>query len=319
MTEQEFRDALKKSVGHTGLSSERQIQVLARREREKKKRTMSNQMKIVVVTMMVLLLSVTGAVAAGLGGVDWNGNPAQPPELVPLEDAKNGNRMIEIMEQPGYGVIQCVVAPRQSIDENGVLNGLTVDFFSESLEEMEAWVKADGTLQWPSILPDGYTLKLGRVGYMCGTPGGLKEISNEKTEDGYMHIQYELSPENRFMNSYFLNMANEAGHELVIHVQMEIGNFLEYTFYAGEGSKVAKLNIMGASNALYIDSELQNKLALRRPLSEIKHAYYMDYLDVYIIGGPTERTQDFENVVTVINSTELTENDLLAIFGLTAQ
>ena len=37
MTEQEFRNALKNSVGHTGLSCERQMKVLARREKEKKK------------------------------------------------------------------------------------------------------------------------------------------------------------------------------------------------------------------------------------------------------------------------------------------
>lgn len=317
MTENEFRGALKKSVGHTGLSSERQQQVLARMKGEEPKVKTRSKMLIALALVLVLMMGATAAVASGLGGVDWNGDPALPPDLTPLEDTDQGARMIEIFEQPGYGVVQCVVAPR--IDENGVLNGVTVDFFSESIEEMKAWVEADGSLPWPAMLPEGYAIQLGRVGYTCGVSGGLTEISREETEDGYLHVQYELAPENRFMSSYFLNLTNEAGETLVIHVQMEYGNHLAYSFYAGEGSKVTLLNIEGASNALFIDEPAQLKLALRRPMEVVKQRYYMDYLDYYIMGAPMERSEAFENMVIVINATDLAENELLSVFGLTTK
>lgn len=319
MTEREFRDALRQCVGCNGLSSERQQQVLARMKGEKKNVSVSNKMKIALALALVLMLGMTAAVASGLGGVDWNGNPTQPPETTPLKDVENGERMNELFAQPGYGVIQCLVAPEELIAQNGVMNGLTVDFFSESLEEMEAWVTGDGSLPWPQKLPEGYTIKLGRTGYMCGVSGGLTEISRETTEDGYLRVQYELPPENRFMSNYFLNLVNEAGEELVIHVQSEYGNYLAYSFYAGEDSKVTKLDIEGAANALFIQSPEQLKLALRRPLAEPKTGYYMDYMEYYTIGQPMEYTQDFQNLVIVINATELAEDDLLAIFGLTAK
>lgn len=319
MTENEFRDALRKCVGHTGLSSERQINVLAQMKGDEPKVKTSNKLMIALALVLALTMGMNAAVAAGLGGVDWNGDPALPPDLTPLEETEHGSRMNELFAQPGYGVIQCLVAPEENIASNGVMNGLTVDFFSESLEEMEAWVKGDGSLPWPAKLPEGYTIKLGRAGYMCGVSGGLNEISNEITEDGYMQIQYELPPENRFMSNYFLSLANEAGEEIVIHVQSEYGNYLAYTFFAGEGSKVTTLEIEGVSNALFIESPDQLKLALRRPLAEPKSGYYMDYLDYYIMGQPMEWTQNFENIVIVINATDLTENDLLDIFGLTAK
>ena len=320
MTEREFRDALKRSVGQTGLSPERQRQVLAGRGREERVVRMSSKMKLGLALALVLavMLGVTGAVASGLGGVDWNGKPVDLPAPGGyLADTEEGARIQELFNAPADAMITSVVD--LNVSRIGVVGGILgngCNFFASSLEEMQAWVEADGTLQWPAYIPDGYSLKLGRVGYSCGTSGALVFVSQEKTDDNYLVTTYEIPEEHRFVSNYFMRLHSEDGKEMTINVCMDMEASESDVFTAGDDSTVQLLEIPGMENAMLIHTPEQSTLALRQMLDEPKCRYWMN---VYHKGSASEEEDVFKWLIIKVTAPPMDGEALLSLFGLTAK
>lgn len=317
MTEQEFRDALKKSVGNTELSSDRQMKVLAGMKGEERKVRTWSKMKVSLVLVLVLALLMGGAVAGGLDGVDWNGEPAQMPQTIPLSATEQGARIQELYNVPGKGQIVNVVTmnPREG-QIAGMLDD-TSDFYASSLEEMKAWIEADGTLYWPAYIPDEYhELRMGRVGYVCSSEGSFKLVSKEKTEDEYLRYVFEMPEDHRYMSSYFLSLLNEQGDEFIINVAMYDHLSLESSFAVEENSKITVLDVAGMDHALVIESPEETLLAMH---------YALEKPMVYKIvegmhdGRVREYDNEFQNLVIKITAPDMAISDLLAIFGLTAK
>ncbi len=316
MTENEFRDALKKSVGHAGLSSDRQSSVLARMKGGRRKVCTWSKMKIVLVLGLITLMMTGTTIAAGLAGVDWQGNLTQPPLNIPLTDYEGGERLQEL-SVPTNAQLVTVLKLNSSAGDVAFLGGTTSDHFASSLAEMQAWVTADGALPWPVAIPAAYQqLRLGRVGYACDGNGSLVRVSQERTEDGYLRTCFEIPDEHRFMSNYFMRMLDADGQELTINVSMQTGGGLYQSFPVTEESKVTPLQVPEMEGALYIDSPEENMLAVYCPLKTAR-----DYktVDVAYDGRSTQSIYTFCNLVIVMTSPELTAAEMLSIFGLEAQ
>ncbi len=318
MTEQEFRDALKMRIGSTGLSSQRQWKVLARMKGEERRVRTWSKMKISLVLAMALLLGMTGAVAGGLGGVDWNGEPAAPPPMVSINETEAGARMTELIGVSEESAVTVIVDLSPELGVVGGMSGMTSDYYAASLEEMKTWVEADGTLAWPDFIPEGYSLKLGRVSYNCDTRGGMKLISKETTEDGYLIACFELPEEHRFMSSYFMRLINDEGAEVTIRLGLDYGNGVYSSFEAGEDSQVTTPRVKGMLNTIQIDTPEDTMLAMRRNLLPTKIFYSVD---LSLAGDVYERENLYCGATYKITTTDksMTSADLLAIFGLTAE
>lgn len=318
MTEQEFRDALKKSVDHTGLSSERQMKVLAQMKGEGKQvRKGSSRMKLILVLAVIAALSVTGAVAGGLGGVDWNGEPTQMPQAIPLSATEQGARVQELFRAPEKGQIVNVVNMNPQEGQIAGIFDSSSDFYASSLEEMAAWVKADGSLAWPVYIPEEYReLRMGRVSYVCSSEGSFELVSREKTDDGYLRYVFEMPEEHRFMSSYFLSLLNEQGEELIVNVAMYDDLSVENAFAVTEDSEVMVLTVEGMDQALAVVSPEETLLAMRCVLE--KPLSYTTVESGYD-GSVRQYDDELQNLVIKIIAPDMTASDMLAIFGLKVQ
>lgn len=319
MTEREFRDALKRSIGQIGLSPERQLQVLAGCGREEHTVRMSSKMKTSLAWALALavILGVTGAVASGLGGVDWNGKPVDIPAPGYLADTEEGARVQALYNATEKSLVTTVID--LDVSRSGGVGGMlgtSSNSFASTLEEMRAWVEADGALQWPAYIPAGYSLKLGRVGYSCGTSGALVFVSRETTDDNYLVTTYEIPVEHRFMSDYFMRLQSADGKEMTISVRLDMGASEDDVFTAGDDSTVQMLEIPGMENAMLIHTPEQSTLALRQKLDEPKCSYWMN---VYNKSCTSEEKEVFNRLVIKVTAPPMDGTDLLAIFGLTAK
>ena len=150
MTEQEFRDKLKQGVGYTALSSDRQRQVLAGMKEERSRRRACGKLKSVLVAGMIVLLMTGGAVAGGWYLVDWHGKP------MPTTNVQSDQRMLQLMDWRTKGKWVSIMKRDEARGKyTGILaSGLEV--FAPSLDKLQAWVTADGTLPWPENIPAAY-------------------------------------------------------------------------------------------------------------------------------------------------------------------
>lgn len=317
MTEQEFRDALKQSVGHTGLSSDRQMKVLARMKGEERKVRTWNKLKISLVLAVVLVLGMTGAVAGGLGAVDWFGEETTPYDRRIIGHTEDEARMLELHTASMDAVLSVVHALNGQLGDIGGMFDMTCDFFASSVEEMQTWVEADGSLEWVAAIPEGYELELGRVGYACHDDGRFELIEQETTEDGYQVAKFRMPEECRFMQNYVLRIVNDNGDTIRIMVSMHHGEGNQ-VFNVEEGSEVRQLTVEGKDNALFIASQTEVQLAVREQFDEV-----IGYItpDIRYDGKPTQSRSLLGGVTIEITASDetLTADDLLAIFGLTAQ
>ena len=318
MTEQEFRNALKNSVGHTGLSYERQMKVLARMKGDETKvRNSSNKMKLILVLVAVLALGVTGAVASGLGAVDWFGEEAASYDRRIIGHTEAEARLLELHTSSADDVLSVVYPLNGQTGDIGFMSDMTSDYYASSLEEMQAWVEDDGSLEWLAGIPEGYELKLGRVGYACHADGSFELIKMETTEDGYRVAKFRMPLEHRFMMDYVIRLENKKGDTILIMVRMHHGEG-GLIFDVEEGSEVRTLTVADQDNALFIASQTEVQLAMRKQFD--KEISYISP-DIAWNGKPTQAMGRLGGVTIEVTATDtsLTSDDLLAIFGITAQ
>lgn len=318
MTEQEFRERLKHAARNDGLSPERQMQVLARREGDERKVRNWHKAKYILVIALLLATGVTGAVATGLGGVDWEGKPVQYVEYAPIASTEAGARLQELFNIPDKAIVSVVTNLDPQEDEYAGLSSSTSNFFASSLAEMQVWVEAGGTLDWVKALPKGYALKLGRVGYACGKSGGMELISNEITDDGYMLTQFLIPEEHRFMSNYFMRLINEKEDEITVSVYMDSVKVADNKFRAGDDAEVELINVAGMDHALIITTQEKQQAALYQAFSGPQYYYRAE---ISRTGERVEWVNDYWGLTIEITTTDarLTPADLLAIFGLEAQ
>ena len=311
MTEHQFRDGLKKSVGHIGFSSECQMKVLARmKEGERKARTWSS-MKIALAAGIVLLLmtGVTGAIAGGWRMLDWSGKPLQNQRVA------SDQRMLELMDKYSNGQAVSVLKWNEEAgDYRGVL-AASVDLNVYSFEKLQSLVTADGTLPWPVNIPEEYQqLIQGEVRYSCKAEGEFRLRKQEVTEDGYIISCFLLPNASRFMEGYTLYLRDENRQQLSIWLQLAQKQGV-YGMPAEDGSTFTELKVDGMLQAVAIESAEKTRVALRQ---EVRSPLQYKVVKALPDGVIEESKMEYDCLELQIAG-QGTPAELLAIFGLTAQ
>lgn len=318
MTEQKFRDALKRQVGTTGLSSDRQYRVLAGMKGGESKVKVRGRMKfaLVCVLMLLLVFGMSAAIAGDRMFLKWDGEleNAGTPAYHPTTDAYR--RMIALQAKVPCDIAYVWNLNAAENETQGIGGGMSIAV--ESLEEMQALVCNDGTLPWVTWLPEGYVLQQGRIHYECDFLGNHDVLGWETTEDGFVVARFNIPEEHRVVSSYTLWLENAAGEELRVNVRLQtatMGPLVEVS----EDETVKKLEADGVREALLVKSADEAKLLTRRILT---NTVRITSLFAFEREGSMQENLDFYNsLVTNVtyNGKTLTEAALLAIFGLTTQ
>lgn len=306
MTEQEFRDKLKQSVGHAELSSDRQAKVLA--GMHGKPDTVRNwgKIRIALVVGLALLLMTGGAVAGSRYLVDWHGEPLQ------IRQAESDERMMQLQDWRTKGKWASIQKRNEALGGYTGILASKMEAYASSLDQLCAWVTADGTLPWAESIPAGYEMVSGSVQYACGPEGEVKLRSQEITEDGYIISCFDMPKEHRFVAGYTLYLRNAERVEVQIQVNLvkmeELPGLL-----MEDGGTFTELKVEGVQQAVAIEFNGMMRVTLRQTVQpalaykvvagypEIKESLSeCDGIEIGIIGDDTPQA-------------------LLAIFGLTVQ
>lgn len=306
MTEQEFRDKLKQSVGHAELSSDRQAKVLAGMHGKPGTARTWGKIRIALVVGLALLLMSGGAVAGSRYLVDWHGEPLQ------IRQAESDERMMQLWEWRTKGKWASIVKWNEERETYTGILAAGMDAYASSLEQLRTWVTADGTLPWAESIPVGYELVSGTVQYACGPEGEVKLRSQETTEDGYTISYFDMPKEHRFVAGYTLYLRNTEHAEVQIRVTLVKMEELPGLLMEDGGSFTA-LKVEDMQQAAAIEFNGMTRVTLRQAVQpalaykvvagypEIKESLSeCDGIEIGIIGDDTPQA-------------------LLAIFGLTAQ
>lgn len=311
MTEQEFRDGLKKSVGHIGLTCDRQMKVLAgMKEGERKVRTWSG-MKTALAAGIVLLLmaGMTGAIAGGWRLLDWSGKPLQDQRV------ESDPRMMALMDKYSNGQAVSVLKWNEEAgDYRGVL-AASVDLNVYSFEKLQSLVTADGTLPWPVNIPAEFRRFIqGKVRYACKAEGEFRLRKQEVTEDGYMISCFLLPNDHRFMEGYTIYLCDENRQQLSIWLQLTKKQEA-YGIPAEDGSSFTELKVDGMLQAIAIESAEGTRVALRQ---EVWPPLEYKVVKALPDGVIEESTMEYDCLdIQIIG--QGTPAELLAIFGLEAK
>ena len=313
MTEQEFRERLKRAARNEGLSHEQQVQVLARIGKEDKTVRMSNHVRIAVAIVLVLMLGMTGAIAGGMGAIDWDGNPV--PQPTKAEERGSVERtLVDLIAGPTDGKVKTALKLNEyGLPETGAL-GTGIQYTPTSVEEIQAWVKADGTLPWPVNIPSEYQQwKSGSVHYVCSELGEYRLIEQEATADGYITSYFGMPADNRFVDSYTVCLLDADGQELEIRLSLTKAGWNK-SFQVYDDSRVSKPNVEGALQTIVVESAGTTQVSVRKALA---HPLFYKQVQGFPNGIKDEMIQDFDCLdIEIIG--QGTPEDLLAIFGLTA-
>lgn len=317
MTEQEFRAALHRAAENDGLSSERQLRVLARMKGDEPKVKMKNKWMIALALVVVLSLGMTAAVAAGMAAVNWQGESAVPYNGRTFGQTEGEERLLALYASSAENLITFVKTPESQLEEMGGIMNSTCNEYAAALEEMQTWVEADGTLPWPAAIPAGYMLEMGRVGYACRADGQLELVGQYTTEDAYQVSQYRIPQEDRFMADYMLAMVNAEGATLRIAVNLNHDDSAR-VFNTEEDSEISRLSVQGMEDALLIVSQGETRLALRNRLAERK-AYMLPGIRA---DGSLDAAVGYYSGMTIevmAAGADFTAEQVLSILGLKGQ
>ena len=309
MTEQDFRDALKRQVGQTGLSSDRQAQVLAGMKGRQSKVRVNHWFRFAVVVAVVLVLCVTGAAAGGRFLVDWQG------EKLPDVQLETDQRMWQLKDWRMKGKWASILKWNEEREKyTGILAG-TLEVSAASLTQLRTWVMADGTLPWPENIPEVYQqLRIGTVEYACEPEGEIRLRNQETTEDGYIISYFDMPKAHRFVKGYYLYLKDDEGHTLLIQMNLiEAGGKLALPMQ--DGDTFMELRVDGMLQAAAIESAGTTYVALRQA---VQPALTCKSVGGYPDGVVKEWQSAYECLEIIIIG-DGTPDDLLAIFGLTAE
>lgn len=320
MTEQEFRDALKKTVGSTGLSSDRQMNVLARMKGEEPKVRTWNKMKVSLVLALVVMMSMGAAVATEIiDYVNWKGEPANAPQHDWENQEEIWQRMLELSNSPDESVAVIVTRPASSmIGEITSVGDSTISERMHSLAEMADSIQENGVLPWPMHLPEKSRLSYGLVNYFCDGAGEYTIVDQIVTEDAYVVHHLTIPEEYRRTSSYQASVWLTDDRRIEIRAYSHTGDGPRGV-YIGEESIAEHLKVDGMEDVLFIKSPTECRVTMRKTFDEP-----IGKTDVFRAedGWGIEQYQiDVKgySIEIVTQDMSLTAADLLAIFGLTAQ
>ena len=308
MTEQEFREKLKQSVGRTELSSDRQAKVLAGMHGKPATVRSWGKMKIALAVGLVLLLMTGGAVAGSRYLVDWHGEPLQ------ARQTESDERMMQLQDWRTKGKWASIVKWNEEREAYAGISALGLDVYASSLEQLRTWVAAEGTLPWPENIPVGYEMVSGSVQYVCGPEGEVKLRSQETTEDGYTISYFDMPQKQRLASAYTLYLRNEGRLEVQIHAAL-VKQGDVYGLPMEDGNTFTELKVEGMQQAVAIESAGQTRVTLRRAVQPaLAYRTVTGYPD-----GTIKEHLSEDDCLEIIIIGQGTPDALLAIFGLTAQ
>lgn len=308
MTENEFRNALKRSAGHGGLSSERQMEVLARMNGKKKTMRSSKQIKIALMFGLLALLMAGGAAAGGRYLVDWQGEPLQ------LTQVQSDPRMMELKDWRAKGKWASI---QKWNDEWASYSGMLasgMEAYAPTLDKLQAWVTADGTLPWPGNIPSTYQMCKGLVEYVCGQEGEIRLRSQETTEDGYIISYFDMPQEHRFVARYAIYLKDDEHHELQIQAMLTRADGA-YGLPMEDGGNFAVLDVEGMQKAVAIEFAGVTYVALRQAVQPaLVHKVAGGEPD-----GVVKEWLNEEDCLEIVIIGHGTPDELLAVFDLKVQ
>lgn len=309
MTEQEFRERLKRAARNDGLSAGHQAQVLARRKGDEHKVRNWHRAKYILAIALLLATGMTGAVAGGVSMIDWNGKPSQARQV------SSDRRMMELMERHSNGQAVSVMKWDEEDEEyHGVLAS-DMELIASSLEKLQSWVETDGTLPWPANIPESYQqMSRGDVRYVCDAEGELHLRKQEVTEDGYIVSCFQLPKDHRFMTGYTIYLYNDKRQHLSIWLNLTNKQEMR-GFPATDGSTFTELNVDGMVEAIAIETGSETRLALRQEVWPPLRCKLVEGLPDGVVRESLSEYDCIEIEIIGQGSPE----DLLAIFSLEAQ
>lgn len=308
MTEQEFRDGLKKSVEHAGLSSERQMEVLAQMKGEKKTVRASNKIGIALVLGLLALLMTGGAVAGGRYLVDWHGEPLQ------MRQVQSDPRIMELKDWRAKGKWASIQKWNDEWAAYGGILASGMEVYAPTMDKLQDWVTADGTLPWPGNIPSTYQMYKGLVEYVCGQEGEIRLRSQETTEDGYIISYFDMPQEHRFVARYAIYLRDDEHHELQVQATLTHADGA-YGLPMEDGGTFSELKVEGMQKAAAIEFAGVTYVALRQAVQPA--------LTYKVVGGGLDglvkewlNEDDCLEIMIIGHSTP---DELLAVFDLKAQ
>lgn len=314
MTEQEFRDALKRQVGQSGLSFDRRYSVLERIGKEEKMVRVSSKVKIGVILALVLAMGMGAAVAAGSLYVGWDGKGVTPEPIYEWDSSMDDKAVALASERPDHEAWR-ISWPMTETENGGAMFFGEAQITFSTLDEAAELLSADAYLPWIKAIPDGYSYQRGYATYR---PLHSYERIGEENLDGFNVERARIPEDQRRMCRYSLTFANEAAQEMYVTVYLDWGDGTGRFFTVGEGGSAKRLVLNGMKDALLTKQPNGTRgLSAHKMLSEPVHVieemgiFYPDW-DQYI---------EFGSIYIGVGTTDdsLTEDDLLAVFGFTPQ
>ncbi|MBQ4580947.1 MAG: hypothetical protein IJA83_09840 [Clostridia bacterium] len=308
MTEQEFRERLKRAARNDGLSAEHQVKVLARRKGDEHKVRNWHKAKYILAIALLLATGVTGAVAGGIGMVDWNGESFS-------NRVESDPRLMDLMGGRTNGKVKSVQKWQEDVGAYTGTLASGMDYHASSLEKLQEWVTADGVLPWPVNIPKGYQqMSRGVVHVECEPDGEYRLLEQEVTEDGYIITYFEMPQDNYLINSYTLNLTDNKRRDLQINVTL-VGLHWKRGFPVTDDSTFTELNVDGMVQAVAIESAGETRLALRQEIwPPVTYKMVEGHHD-----GVVEETLSEYDCIEIEITGQGSPADLLAIFGLSAE
>ena len=309
MTEQEFSDTLKKQVGHTGLSSDRQAKVLAGMRGGESKVRLNKRWKMVVVAAVILALCLTGATAGERFLVNLQG------EKLPDIQLQSDQRMWELKDWRMKGKWASIVKWDEEREAYKGILASTLEAAASSLVQLRSWVTADGTLPWPENIPEAYRqFRMGRVEYACEQDGEIKLRNQETTEDGYIISYFDMPKAHRFVKGYYVSLEDDERHTLQIQMNL-IEADGQSALPMEDGSTFTELDVDGMLQAVAIESAGETYVALYQMVQPaLPYKSVAGYPD-----GTVREWQSTDDCLEIIMIGQGTPDELLAIFGFTAK
>lgn len=345
MTEQEFREALRRSLSGADLPDCRKCQILAQMKGETTMKKSISFRFVFVLLSLLLLTTATAAVAAGVfqGTVGWSGQPkGEEVVIMPAVTAEPTDAAQEATQSPTSAAlpvntlermqaVQAILMEEAAKAEGDLIivseqNGNASDTLSSrrsttertvpvaSWEELQALV-AGTSLPLPAALPEGYDFTELRVSYDCLSAGAYTSVSTEEHTlplDGSTIIvtRYHASQEHDIISGYFLQMANEAGDTMYIDADLTHATDNQ-GFGLWDDEAAQAVTVAGMDNALLVKGSARTQLFLRRTLPEA-----IGVIDPLLLDSPANDSFDvYTDLFIRVHATALDGDALLALFA----
>lgn len=316
MTEQEFRDALKRQVGQTGLSSDRQYRVLAGMKGGEGKVRTWNKMKIALVLAALVVMTMGAAVATEIVKyVNWDGKPVdyEPPVYESLEaDADPIRDPIadELIRNKKLEEILMIFYPGQVNIAKSESHHTSVS----SLEELKQLAGEQTLLPIPDSVPEGFTLTNSSVHYTRKKGTTYQYLGEERYEAGVRAKRYTCDPDDLWMVQYFLFFRDPNGEHLNLSASL---TYREEQYLKADAIEVKSLQVLEMEKAVLIDRGERKFVYARKRLQEPIACQIL----MLAPGGIETPETDRQYVALELqaNSTICDVETMLACFGLTTQ